>query len=359
MIQVTKSFLPNINQYMKYIDLIFSNGQLTNNGPLVRELESRLTDYLGVKNLILVSNGTVALNVAYLALGLVKGEVVTTPFSFVATTSSLCMGGMTPIFVDIDLETFNINPDNIVKGISSQTKAIVPVHVFGNACNVDLIDKISKQYDLKVVYDAAHAFGVSYKNNSILNFGDVSTLSFHATKLFHTIEGGAIVTKDDDLACRIRKIINFGIENEGSIPYLGTNAKMNEFEAAMGLCVIEHMDDILECRKHLYETYERNLSGYFQLQKINSDCTRNYSYFPIVCRSENQLLDIKNMLNSFDIYPRRYFYPSLNRLQFLNSKDSDVQNAETLSSRVLCLPLYADLEASTQAKIIELLKKMG
>lgn len=358
MIPVTKPFLPNINQYIKYVDKIFSSGHLTNNGPLVKELEFKLADYLGVKNLILVSNGTIALNVAYLALDLFEGEVITTPFSFVATSSSLCMNGLQPVFSDIDLRSFNINPNNIVDSISDKTQAIVPVHVFGNACDIKSIDKISKKYDLKVIYDAAHAFGVSYQDESILNFGDVSTLSFHATKLFHTIEGGAIITNNDSLAKKMRAIINFGIENEHSIPYLGTNAKMNEFEAAMGLCVMDYIDNILERRKILYESYKNSLSDYFQLQEINNYCTQNYSYFPIVCNSEEQLLAIKNTLNSYHVYPRRYFYPVLSRLEFLKFKNFNVKNAELISSRILCLPLYSDLEVCTQNTIIELIKKL-
>lgn len=357
MINVTKPYLPNQDNYLNYVKKIYQSNHLTNNGPLVCELEGRLKEYLGVKNLILVSNGTIALNIAYLALGL-SGEAITTPFSFVATTSSLCLNGLYPVFSDIDEKSFNLSANQIEEKITEKTRAIVPVHVFGNACDVENIDIIAKKHNLKVIYDAAHAFGVVYKGQSVLNFGDISTLSFHATKLFHTIEGGAIITQDDELDVCMRRLINFGIQDETTIPYLGTNAKMNEFEAAMGLCVLEEIDTIFAQRRESYEYYKRLLQDDFELQKINPDCQQNYSYFPVVCETEEKLLAIKKELNRFDIYPRRYFYPALNELDFLNMKNSNFKNAQSISSRILCLPLYPGLNVLDQKNIVEIMKKV-
>ncbi|MBE0421182.1 DegT/DnrJ/EryC1/StrS family aminotransferase [Pseudoalteromonas nigrifaciens] len=241
MIPVTKSYLPNKKKYKTYIDRIYDSGWLTNNGSLLKELEQRLKEYLGVKHIILVANGSLALQLAYKSLEL-KGEVITTPFSFAATTSTLVWEGLKPIFADIDPNSFNIDTNLIEKNITPETSAIVPVHVFGNPCNVEKIQEIAQKHNLKVIYDAAHAFGTEYKGQSVLNYGDISTLSFHATKLFHTIEGGAVITNDDELAQKIRLLMNFGIVSPVKVNSLGTNAKMNEFEAAMGLCVLDEID---------------------------------------------------------------------------------------------------------------------
>ena len=256
MINVTKTYLPDKEKYKRYVDEIYANGWITNNGPMVKLLEKRLAEYLGVKNIVLVSNGTVALEIAYRTLG-IKGDVITTPFSFVASTSSLVTNGLNPIFADIDSQTLNMDPRNIANIITKNTSAIVPVHVFANACEVEEIDAIAKKNNLKVIYDAAHAFNVKYKGESILNYGDISTLSFHATKTFHSIEGGALIINDDSLVEKARYLINFGIKNAEEIPELGTNAKMNEFEAAMGLCVLDDMQDLNVKRKTVYEFYKK------------------------------------------------------------------------------------------------------
>lgn len=354
MINVTKSYLPNIEKYKSYIDEIYKTAWLTNQGPLVQKLEKRLAEYLGVKNIILVSNGTIALDIAYRALDL-KGEVITTPFSFVATTSSLVTNRLTPIFVDIDEKSFNLNPKNIEKLITQKTSAILPVHVFGNACEVEKIEQIAKKHRLKVVYDAAHAFDVKYKDKSILEFGDISTLSFHATKLFHTIEGGAIIANDDELAQKIRYLINFGIKNSTEIAYLGTNAKMNEFEAAMGLCVLDDIEEIKEKRKIIIENYREELKDLVQFQKQNENASENYSYFPIVLKSEEELLKVQKVLNDENIFPRRYFYPSLDTLEYIEPKQECIIS-RNISKRILCLPVYAELDFDNQNKIIEILK---
>ena len=355
MINVTKTYLPNKEKYKKYIDEIYENGWLTNNGPLVQRLEKRLAQYLGVKNIVLVSNGTIALEIAYKALNLTN-EVITTPFSFVATTSSLVMSNLKPVFADIDEKSFNINPKNIEKFINANTSAILPVHVFGNACEVEDIEQIAKKHDLKVIYDAAHAFDVKYKGKSVLNYGDISTLSFHATKLFHSIEGGALIINDDELVQKVRYLINFGIKNQEEIPYLGTNAKMNEFEAAMGLCVLDDIENIKNSRKEVYETYQKELKDLVQFQEQNINASQNYSYFPIVLKSEEQLLKIQKALNDENIFPRRYFYPSLDTLEYIEPKQ-ECKISRDISKRILCLPIYAELEKDNQDKIIDIIRK--
>jgi dTDP-4-amino-4,6-dideoxygalactose transaminase len=355
MINVTKTYLPNKEKYKEYIDEIYENGWLTNNGPLVQRLEKRLAEYLGVKNIVLVSNGTVALEVAYRTLGL-KGFVITTPFSFVATTSSLVTNQLLPIFADIDQNSFNLNPKNIEKLITPNTSAILPVHVFGNACEVEEIEHIAKKHDLKVIYDAAHAFDVKYKGHSILNYGDISTLSFHATKLFHTIEGGALIINDDTLVQKARYLINFGIKNAQEIPELGTNAKMNEFEAAMGLCVLDDIEMIKQKRKEILATYKNQLQGLAHFQEQNENATENYSYFPVVFKSEEQLLKVQKALHVEQIFPRRYFYPSLDTLTYIEPKQ-ECKISRDISTRILCLPIYAELDKEVQEKIISIIKE--
>ena len=350
MINVTKTYLPDIDKYKSYIDEIYANGQLTNNGPLVQKLERRLQEYLGVNNVILVANGTLALDVAYRALGL-TGDVITTPFSFVATTSSIVSNGLNPLFSDISPRTFNIDSSLIEENLTSKTSAIVPVHVFGNTCEVEGIQQIADRHNLKVVYDAAHAFDIKYKDQSVLNYGDISTLSFHATKLFHAIEGGALIIKDDELANKARILINFGINNTGEISNLGMNAKMNEFEAAMGLCVLDDINLILEKRKATYNNYDQALSGAVRLQEKNNNSSNNYAYFPIVLESEDQLLSIVQKLNKMQIFPRRYFRPSLNKLGYVEQGQA-CPISEDISNRVLCLPLSHSIKEKDQNIIV-------
>ena len=355
MINVTKTYLPNKEKYKKYIDEIYENGWLTNNGPLVQRLEKKLAQYLGVKNIILVSNGTVALEIAYRTLD-IKGFAITTPFSFVATTSSLVTNNILPIFADIDSNSFNLDPKNIEKLITPNTSAIVPVHVFGNACEVEEIEQIAKKHKLKVVYDAAHAFDVKYKDKSVLNYGDISTLSFHATKLFHSIEGGALIINDDELVQKARYLINFGIKNTEEIPHLGTNAKMNEFEAAMGLCVLDDIEEIKEKRKDILEIYRKELEDLVYFQEQNKNATENYSYFPIVFKTEEQLLKVQKALNEKQIFPRRYFYPSLDTLEYIEPKQ-ECKISRDISKRILCLPIYAELTKAEQNSILNIIKQ--
>ena len=354
MINVTKTYLPNKEKYQKYVDEIYENGWLTNYGPLTQRLEKRLAEYLGVKNIVLVSNGTSALEIAYRTLEL-KGVVITTPFSFVATTSSLVMNQLSPVFADIDKNTFNLDPKNIEKLITKNTSAILPVHVFGNSCKVEKIDEIANKYNLKLIYDAAHAFDVEYKGNSVLNYGDISTLSFHATKLFHTIEGGALIINNDKLAQKARYLINFGIKNQEEIPYLGTNAKMNEFEAAMGLCILDDIEQIKQKRKMVLDTYKRELRGLVQFQEKNKNATENYSYCPVVFKNEGQLLKVQKALNEQKIFPRRYFYPSLDTLEYIEPKQ-EMKISRDISKRILCLPIYVDFEKDVQKQVIDIFK---
>lgn len=355
MINVTKTYLPDKEKYKKYIDKIYSNGWVTNNGPMVKELEERLAKYLGVKNIVLVANGTVALEIAYRTLN-IKNFAITTPFSFVATTSSLVTNNILPIFADINPTTLNMETKNIEKLITPNTSAIVPVHVFGNACEVEEIGKIAKKHNLKVVYDAAHAFNVKYKGKSVLNYGDISTLSFHATKLFHSIEGGALIINDDKLVEKARYLINFGIENSESIPHLGTNAKMNEFEAAMGLCMLDEIESVNNKRKVIYDRYNNSLNGLVKFQEQNKESSLNYSYFPIILESEEELLLVQKHLNEKNIFPRRYFYPSLDTLTYIEPKQK-CEVSRDISKKIMCLPLYPELKEEEQLTIINTINK--
>ncbi|WP_426416866.1 DegT/DnrJ/EryC1/StrS family aminotransferase [Aestuariirhabdus sp. LZHN29] len=354
MIPVTKPFLPNKEKLKSYIDGIYDRGILTNYGPLVQELERRLQDRFDVDHVILVANGSMALQVVYKVLEL-EGEVVTTPFSFVATTSTMVWGGLKPVFADIDPATFNIDPDNIDSIISNRTSAIVPVHVFGNPCNVEAIESIAKKYQLKTIYDASHAFDVVYKGKSIFGCGDVSTISFHATKLFHTIEGGAIVTRDAALAKKIRLATNFGFTGPGKIDALGINAKMNEFEAAMGLCVLDEVDHIANARKCIVETYELALEGKVGFQRFQAETKKNFSYAPVLFSNSDRVFEVEQRLNESGIYPRRYFYPSLDCLSYLPGSPSCTVSRE-LSEKILCLPVYVGLTDGEQAKIIKIIE---
>ncbi|GLR65034.1 DegT/DnrJ/EryC1/StrS family aminotransferase [Marinospirillum insulare] len=349
MITVTKTYLPNKAKYQAYVDQIFASGWLTNNGALVQKLEQRLKEHLGVKHLILVANGSLALQVAYQALNL-TGEVITTPFSFAATTNTLLWEGLTPVFADINPNTFNIDPKLIEAQITTNTSAILPVHVFGNPCEVEAIQAIANKHQLKVIYDAAHAFGTEYKDESVLNYGDISTLSFHATKLFHTIEGGAVITNDDQLAKKIRLLINFGITSPTTIESVGTNAKMNEFEAAMGLCVLDDIENIKQRRAEIWKTYQQELPSNLSFQQWNQHSQNNHAYAPVLFESEEELLKAEAKLKENSILPRRYFYPSLDTLEYLKIKQN-CRNSRDIASRVLCLPIFPTLSTGQSKKV--------
>jgi len=350
MINVTKTYLPPLEEYMEYLKGVWEKVHVTNHGPLVTELEAKLKESLGVKHLFFVNNGTIALQIAIKALQL-TGEVITTPFSYVATTSSLVWENCQPVFVDIDSDTLCLNPNLIAPAITPNTTGILATHVYGNPCAVEAIEKIAANYKLKVIYDAAHAFGVRYKDTSVLNYGDVSTLSFHATKLFHTGEGGAIVTNNDELAHRISYMRNFGHNGPEAFWGAGINGKNSELHAAMGLCVLPKVPELIAKRKAISELYDRLLQGTSLTKPVlSADMEYNYAYYPVVFSTENELLQAKADMNKNEVFPRRYFYPSLNTLNYVSGKPVPV--AEDIASRVLCLPLYADLTTSEVERIV-------
>lgn len=342
MINVSKPFLPQREEYDKYLDGIWQRNWLTNNGPLVNELELKLKDYLNVNHVLYLSNGTIAIQIAIKALDL-KGEIITTPFSYIATTSSIVWEGCRPVFVDIDEHSFNIDPSKIESAITENTTAILATHVYGNPCDVEAIEKIAEKHQLKVIYDGAHAFAVKYNGKSIFDFGDIATCSFHATKLYHTVEGGAVFTTQPKLLHTMSYLRNFGHNGPTEFFGLGVNGKNSEFHAAFGLVNLKHINDILERRKYLSEYYDQKLKTLnHKKQKINAHTAYNYSYYPIVLESEEVLLKIQEQLNLNWIYPRRYFYPSLNTVPYTRGSEAPV--SESISKRALCLPLYHDLK---------------
>jgi dTDP-4-amino-4,6-dideoxygalactose transaminase len=354
MINVTKTYLPDKSKFKGYVDRIYESGWLTNNGQFVQELEKRLAEYLGVENLMLVTNGTMALQIAFRTLGM-KGKVITTPFSFVATTSSLVWEGITPVFADIDSGTFNITAESIHNKITGETTAILPVHVFGNPCEADEIEKLAQKHGLKLLFDAAHAFGVNYKNTSVLNYGDASILSFHSTKIFHTIEGGAIIFRDRKNLEKARRMINFGITGYDQVEGLGINAKMNEFQAVMGICILDDIEELLNRRSIIYMRYADAFRGKrdLKLQELNPQADYNYAYFPVIFTSEKIREKILGLLNKKEIFPRRYFSPSLDTLDYLGY-DEKMAVSDQISRSILCLPLYESLNEEDQDKIIEI-----
>lgn len=364
MIPVTKPYLPNREKLNTLIDGIYERQWLTNNGPLVQELTARLEAYLGVENLLLVSNGTLALQVAYRALEISDKEAgaaleaITTPFTFIATASSLKWEGVHPVFADIDPETWCLNPKNIEAAITENTRAIVPVHVFGNACDVEAIDGIANRHNLKVVYDASHAFGVRFKNQSLLNYGDAATLSFHATKLFHTIEGGAIVFKRTEDFERAKKLINFGIAGPEAIEELGVNAKMSEFQAAMGLCVLDEIEANLNARAAVTQHYNEHLYAPLQRQLLRTDVSTNHAYMPVVFESQAQALAVLRSLSKAGISARRYFYPSLDQVDLEMGTCKAMDISRDIARRILCLPIYSGLQAAELNRITQIVKEV-
>lgn len=356
MINVTKSYLPPLEEYIQYLHQIWDKSWLTNQGPLVQELEQKLQKYLGVEHLLFVSNGTIAIQLAIKALEL-TGEIITTPFSYVATTNSLLWENCQPVFADIESTSCCINPHEIEKLINEKTSAILATHVYGNVCAVEEIQRIADKYNLKVIYDGAHAFNIQFKGNSVFNFGDVSTLSFHATKLFHTIEGGAIITKDKALAEKLYLYRSFGHIGD-EYHTVGINGKNSEFHAAMGLTNLPHVDEIITSRKEICQLY-KNLLKIDQLSfpLPHTEQTYNYSYFPVIFQHEDLLLGVKKLLAENEINTRRYFYPSLNQLPFLTTSNP-CPISEDISRRVLCLPLYQGLDKQDVEKISSLINQL-
>lgn len=346
MINVTKTFLPPIEEYNKQVQRAWDNQWLTNRGKLVLELEEKLKDYLSISNIIVINNGTIPLQIALKLLGN-KGEIITTPFSYVATTSSIVWENCTPVFVDIHPEYLTIDETKIEAAITDKTTAILATHVFGNPCNVVAIEAIANKHKLKVIYDAAHCFGVKHNGKSIFDYGDVSTCSFHATKLFHTGEGGAMFTKDQDLQHQLFYSHNFGHNGPLAFHGLGINGKMSELQAAMGLAVLPYMERIIEERKKVVDYYNLNLDlSKLQVLKKRENTDWNYSYYPVIFETEERLLKVQKVLNENQICPRRYFYPSLNTIDYTNGQFMPI--SESVASRIMCLPLYVGL------KLIEL-----
>lgn len=356
MINVTKTFLPPIQEYQDHLKRIWENEWLTNRGELVLELESKLKNYLSVPYIIIMNNGTIPLQIALKLLGN-GGEVITTPFSYVATTSSILWENCEPKFVDIHPEYLTIDETKIEEAITEKTTCILATHVFGNPCNIEFIEEIAKKHNLYVIYDAAHCFGVNYKGKSIFEYGDISTCSFHATKLFHTAEGGALFTQDPELYHKAFYSHNFGHNGPIDFHGLGINGKISELQAAMGLTVLNHMDNIITSRKHVVEFYQSKLDkDKFSFFKLRESTDWNYSYFPVIFNSEDSLLSAQERLNHNGIFPRRYFYPSLNTINsLLFEHQTPMLVSESTASRIMCLPLYAGLGESDLVKIVQFL----
>lgn len=364
-IPVTRSSLPDKQEYIEEISDLWESHWLTNMGMKHNTLEKKLKDYLGVKGISLFCNGHMALELAIQALGL-KGEVITTPFTFASTTHAIVRNGLKPVFCDINSADYTIDAGKIESLITDKTSAILPVHVYGNVCNVTKIERIAKKNGLKVLYDAAHAFGVTFHGKGIGTFGDASMFSFHATKVYNTIEGGAVCYNDENLGLDLYRLKNFGIQNEEKVDYVGANAKMNEFQAAMGICNLRHINEEIEKRKKVFEYYMDRLSMLkgIQLPEEQKGVERNYAYFPIVVEeglygiSRDRVYD---MLRENGIYARKYFYPLTNTFECYRGKYDAYKTPVALdvANKILTIPLYADLQIEDADKICKLLRNRG
>jgi len=341
MINVTKTFLPPLEEYQQLLRGIWERGQVTNHGPLVRQLETELAKFLNVPHLRYICNGTAALQLALKVLS-ISGEVITTPYSYVATCGAILWERCMPVFVDVDEDTMCIDPEKIEDAVTPRTEAIVTTHIYGYPCNIEAIDKIAQRHGLKVVYDAAHTFGVKWRGCSLASYGDSAALSFHATKLFHTIEGGAVVTSCDEIAEKLELHRAFGHRGDEHFT-VGINAKNSELHAAMGICMLPMVSDMIVVRTAVSELYDELLCGSGLRRPVcPEDCEYNYAYYPVIFATEGQMLRAKAALEAQQIFPRRYFYPSLNQLPYVQGEACPI--AESLSRRVLCLPLYPGLE---------------
>lgn len=362
-IYVTRPDLPPLHELIPLLEGIWNSKILTNNGPLHQELEAALCEYLGVRYVSLFTNATLALVTALRALR-ITGEVITTPYSFVATSHSLLWNNITPVFVDIDPRTLNLDPAKIEAAITPNTTAILPVHCYGNPCDVEAIQRLADTYHLKVIYDAAHAFGVQYQGSSVLNHGDLSVLSFHATKVFNTFEGGAIVCGDAETKRHIDVLKNFGFSNETQVIAAGINAKMNEFQAAIGLLQLRRIDESLYKRSLIAFRYQEALASINGLKYLQfvGQATANYSYFPIFVDECYPLSRdaLYNKLKGMGIYVRRYFYPLITEFpmyrQLLSASPDTLRVATSAAERILCLPIYPDLDEAGQGRVIDVLK---
>ena len=356
MINVTKAYLPPYNEYEAILKRAWDKSWLTNNGELVIELEQKLKEYLDVQHLLFTCNGTVVLQMALKVLNITK-EVITAPFSYVATTNAILWEGCTPVFVDIDPQTFCIDASKIEAAITPNTQAILATHVYGIPCNVEAIESIAKKHQLKVIYDGAHAFGVQYNGKSLLSYGDISTCSFHATKVFHTVEGGCIIANDDAVIKQLMLYRSFGHIADDYYS-VGINAKNSEFHAAMGLAVLPYLEEIIEARRAICNLYTALLPhALHALQYEMTGIKYNFAYYPILFESEAILLRVKNELQKNNIKSRRYFYPSLNTLPFVTAA-YPCAISEDVCKRILCLPLYADLLETDVITITDIVKEI-
>ena len=358
-IPVTRPQMPPLDEFIPYLRKIWDNQWLTNNGPYHQQLEAELASFLGVKHVSLFANGTIALVTALQALG-IKGEVITTPYSFVATTHALSWNNLKPVFANIDPTTFNLDPDKAEAAITSRTSAILPVHCYGRPCDVERFEKIGKKYKIKIIYDAAHAFGVSHKGKSLVRFGDLSVLSFHATKVFNTFEGGAIVSPDAKTKAYIDRLKNFGYVDEVTVTNVGINGKMNEVQAAFGLLQLQHFVKAVHQRKQIDARYRKIIS---RIEGITcpppvGEASYNYAYFPILVGNNYRLSREKlyQSLRQQGIFARRYFYPLISSFPMYRGLSSaspkNIPVAANLSERVLCLPIYPDLTEEEQNRVI-------
>jgi dTDP-4-amino-4,6-dideoxygalactose transaminase len=354
-IPVTKPFLPPYEDYERYLKGIWQRGWLTNHGPLVNELELRLKDRLGLDHLLFLTNGTIALQIAIRALEL-QGEIITTPFSYVATTASIVWEHARPVMVDICPRTLNLDPAKVEAAITPRTSAILATHVFGNPCDIEALEVIARRHGLKIIYDAAHGFGSRYCGESLLSFGDIATCSFHATKLFHTGEGGAVCTANPELLRKLALLRNFGHASQTEFDGIGINGKNSEFHAAMGLANLPHLDLILASRKQLSLYYHEGLKNSpVMFQEIRDGTDYNHAYFPVIFKDECTVERIQRVLNQNSIFPRRYFYPSLSTLPYVGQQTTPI--AEDISPRILCLPMFHGLSAEEVAMICRLIKR--
>ncbi|WP_421947826.1 DegT/DnrJ/EryC1/StrS family aminotransferase [Phaeodactylibacter xiamenensis] len=357
-IYVTKPSLAPLQDYMVLLQEVWESGILTHNGPKVQLLEQQLKKVLGIDHLYVVSNGTIAIQMAIKALG-IKGEIITSPFTWVATLSAIQWEGCTPVFAEIEPDTLNMDPNTIEAQINENTVAIMPVHVFGNPCDVEAIQEIAGKYQLKVIYDAAHAIGSTYEGKSVLNWGDISATSLHATKLLNTAEGGACITQHAHLAKLLEQIRFFGHDDNKEIVREGFNGKLTEVNAALGLANLKYHQEVLDDRKTKYRFYKEALMELdfltFQTIKIGET---NYSYFPIIFASETLLLEALKKLNAENIFPRRYFYPAVNTFNNIVPY-AEREISEDISKRIICLPLYKDLELKDMERIIDIIKQFS
>ena len=356
---VTKATLPPKEEFLQYVDKIWDSAWLTNMGDVHNQLEKRLSEFMDGVEVVLTVNGHLALELALQSLK-IEGEVITTPFTFASTTHAIVRNGLNPVFWDIKEDDFTMDPDKREGLRTKDKKEIMPVHVYGNICDVEAIESIAKKYGLYVIYDAAHTFGERYKGKSVADFGDMSVFSFHATKVFNTIEGGAIALRDKNIRKSLDFLKNFGIADKENVPYVGSNAKMNEFAAAMGLCNMRHLPEYIEKRKQISEIYTERLSDLkgIRLNKYNNDTVYNYAYFPIVVENGDRD-ELYESLARENIFARKYFYPCTNAYECYSQRfdANDTPIASDISKKVLTLPIYPDLEATDVERICDIIRR--